>query len=698
MRGGSRPGLVKIFPSGVSAPCHLLSNVRLVEDTGLTFIDDFFLPRTSGPFEPLGDHWSQASWRPGAPEVITRTNQAFAYTLSQRPRELTNRGAVYDDVGIDTTEEYTITLRVGENRLFSNTNVRSPIFGEYSVFVRMDDANPNVLVSGVEVRFFAALGDGRVSIASNGTTTTTSALFDVGDFARMDVVVGTLDTVTVRVDGVEVLSSISVDSHAGSRFGFGIAGTLSSDIPNETLRVVESISARFVGDIGPAAPNRNVVVAAGGTNAASSELDIKYEDIPGTLVAVGTVGVGGADITNANARQLQAAELLGKMYIVGEDGNTEVWRFDPTGSGTIIDLTTATTSTEQPPNDCLAVAAWRNRICVVSRDDQQNVYMSRVSDPADWDRAALPVGSGVALNTTGVDSGKLGEPVNAMIPHSDDYMLIGCLNSLWVLRGDPTLGGQLDRLSSSIGIAAPQAWARGPNGETIFLSNDGIYSIPAGVLAYPESVSREKLPEELRDVDVNNNRILMAYDVRNRGVFIGITPMLAGGGTYFWFDWEFKGFWPMRFNKSHEPTALAFRTADSPFDQHLMFGCRDGEIRVFDNNAHDDDGTDFASELLIGPIALGGGGYFDGMLLEIVGQTGVGSGDVTCEVKVGNSVESAFNATPRSAFTFRAGKNLTHRPRLRGNACFLRLSSSGGSAWAMENLTVVRERLGKQRL
>ena len=59
MRGGRRPGLKKAFSSGVTGPCHLLANVRVIEQTGAGSSQQPFVESFGAP---LGAHWTQASW------------------------------------------------------------------------------------------------------------------------------------------------------------------------------------------------------------------------------------------------------------------------------------------------------------------------------------------------------------------------------------------------------------------------------------------------------------------------------------------------------------------------------------------------------------------------------------------------------------------------------------------------------------
>jgi hypothetical protein len=321
--------------------------------------------------------------------------------------------------------------------------------------------------------------------------------------------------------------------------------------------------------------------------------------------------------------------------------------------------------------------------------------MSEQGDPTNWTYVSPTVGG--PISGTNAEAGKIGDPVTAIVAHSDDFLLFGCLNSLWVLRGDPTYGGQIDKLSANLGIISPQAWCKGPNTETVFLSRDGLYSLAPGGASYPESLSREALPRELQDINVIPNRVMLGYDSRNRGVFIAVTDMTGLGGSYWWFDWEGKGFWPIDVPSDHRPTAMCYRASDTPSEQQLLFGCWDGYLRYFSDTGISDDGTNFSSEILYGPIMLGGSGYQDGILSEVIVTLGATSGSVSLGVKVGLNAEEAYSATEKYTATVSAGHNITHRPNLRGQAAFVRLYSSGGSAWTVENLTLVRRPLGKQR-
>ena len=705
MRGGSRPGLKLAMAGELGGPVHMLANVRTVEGTtadAIVSASDTFGSQLTPP------RWT-ASTSPHDSIAINRSSTLMT-PVDGRVRlaveeDSTFGDLIFQDIEQDTSENYTVRLEVGPTIAFDTLLDVAPE-GRYVIHLGLHNTNPEPWQNCVTIiNDYPDGSTSRLTIAEYtngvaGTLVTSSGARETRNNPPRVHINGNTVTAYMYENGPSVAFTTS-GSLAGRRIAFGM-------YHNEVVGVYkyhtcEAFSVSYSGTTRRA--SRNIVVSIGGKSAAAGpKIDCKFEDTPGTLVAAGTTleDDDSTEITNANGHELIAAQSLGKLYIAGEANEStakEIWSFDPTGTGTLDDVggvNSVNYASWPAPQNCQHLAVWRNRLCVVDRTDEQNIKFAKVGAPLDWQYGTIPVGTATQLNTTGIDAGELAEPVNALIAHSDDFLIIGCANSLYLLQGDPTMSGQINRLSSSIGIVSLQAWARGPDGETVFLSNDGIYALAAGPNSYPQSVSREKLPRELQDVDVVNNRILMEYDVRNRGVFIGITPINEGGGTYFWFDWEFRGFWPMSFSSAHEPMSLVFRDADSPDDRRLLFGCRDGKIRAFHDSYVDDDGTLFDTHILIGPIMLGGGGYYDGMLREVIGQLGISSGQVTCEVLVGKSAEDALGAKPVSPLRLTAGKNKTIRPCRRGNAAFIKLSSS--DRWALENLTIVRERLGKQRL
>jgi hypothetical protein len=363
-------------------------------------------------------------------------------------------------------------------------------------------------------------------------------------------------------------------------------------------------------------------------------------------------------------------------------------------------LTRLTASAGFVPPGCNIVAVCFDRVIWAGDDDlPEAVYLSKVGDPTNYNYGVDTTDQAHVFDPARASGGPyVGDDVTALIPHLSDYLVIGCKHSIYIQRGDPGYGNVPEVVTREVGIIGQSAWCYTPEGYIVALTQDGLYHFAPTPNTQPQKLSRDRIPEELNNINTDLVHVSLEYGIINEGINIFVTPKEPGPTSHWFFDWRTKSFHRESFPSEMEPTATTTHALGGQGSQLVVLGGRDGYLRVFADDRPDDDGENFESFVLIGPIALGATGYHDGILREVIGQLAADSGDVTLQIQVGDSVESAFNAVPRDAFTLRAGKNLTHSPRLRGNACFLRLSSTGGTAWAMEQLSIVRESLGKQRL
>ncbi len=322
-------------------------------------------------------------------------------------------------------------------------------------------------------------------------------------------------------------------------------------------------------------------------------------------------------------------------------------------------------------------------------------YMSRQNDELDWDYSKKDSQRAVAGITA--EAGVPGEAITALFTHSDDYLIVGCRSEIWRMRGDPAFGGSLMNLDQKIGIISQDAWCIGPSGEVVFLSLDGIYVLPPGGDSKPVSLSREKLPQELLNIDATTVVVSMEYDVIGRGVHIYLTPVVAGTTTHWWLDWQYKTFWPVTHHSDFEPTAMCtYQSTDADYSGVLLGG-RDGTIRRYDNSAEDDDGTNFLSYINIGPIPMASDGM-TGTLLSLAGVMAEGSGSVTWSVHPGLTFEATASAASSGSGTWVAGINAAARPACRGQAYVLKITGTPGSAWGMENAPTVTRDSGPRRI
>lgn len=358
------------------------------------------------------------------------------------------------------------------------------------------------------------------------------------------------------------------------------------------------------------------------------------------------------------------------------------------------------------PAGCPIICTWGERIVLAGPKYAPHAYfMCRKGDPNDWDYSQEDAGAAVA-GVSGL-GGQPADPITAAIPHNDDCLILGCTTSLWVMRGDPALGGgTLDRLSNRIGIIDKTAWchAMDPKGGAealVFLSNDGLYAMAAECGSSPESLSRFPLPEELLAIDRSTTTVSLAYDVRYRGIQIWLTKNDSSAATHWWFDWEQKSFWPVTHETAHEATALMSRRDKASDYSLVMIGCRDGYIRRYQHNLAQDDSIAFTSRIKIGPLKMGKGQLRDGILREFHSAMAVGSGDVDVAIKPGKTAEAAANASARYEFTLTGdGLQATKYPAERGGALCIEFSNGEeNDGWVFpELLTVVIEDAGWNRI
>lgn len=346
------------------------------------------------------------------------------------------------------------------------------------------------------------------------------------------------------------------------------------------------------------------------------------------------------------------------------------------------------------------VAVYRDRAVWVK---DRTWFMSRQGNINDYDYSADASDSGRAVAGTVDEAGQPGEPIIALAPSGDDYIVFFAEDSTWVVRGDPAYGGQIDNLSRVVGAVDSEAWTHGPSGEIYFLSKDGLFLIPPGAAGTPQPVSQRLLPSDLKDQDKENFETSLVYDIQNDGLYIFVTPLDAGTtqGTHYFYDFDTDSFWQLKFaSNDHQPIAAVSFSSDPTKSQEIVLACNDGFLRTLDDS-DDDDGTSIASDIILGPYRSSDEVDTEAIINRIAGTTGVGSGSVTVELYVGDDAESVADAAiagtnPNETVTWTAGRNKPFYPRRRGAAFALKLKAT--SVWAFEGAAVEATPAGRQRL
>lgn len=356
------------------------------------------------------------------------------------------------------------------------------------------------------------------------------------------------------------------------------------------------------------------------------------------------------------------------------------------------------------PIGCKLVARYKDRMFLANTIEAPHAWFcSRQGTPTDFDYTTTD--SRRATSSANSDAGAFGEPVTALIPYHDDYLIFGCPTSLWILRGDPTFGGRIDNLHRTIGCLSATSWCYAPGGELFILGRDGLFVFSSGSGGFAESVSRssvsrERLPAELLRLDPNTYSITMCYDTLGRGLHVQATPVSETEGVrHWWVDWQTIGFWPLSLPTSMEAITGIYYDSDDTTETAAVFGCRDGYLRRFSEDNGTDDGTSFIdnSYCLFGPFLLGDNSMMDGVMDTLTGVVALNSGSVTWSLQVGKTPEEALNADPVASGTWTPGINKLVRPRCRGKYAYVRISGIT-DAWTIEPFIATRRPFGMQRI
>ncbi len=361
---------------------------------------------------------------------------------------------------------------------------------------------------------------------------------------------------------------------------------------------------------------------------------------------------------------------------------------------TVMDAATGVTDTlvataGTVPAGCTFGAVHRDRLFLSGADNA--IYASRQGDPADWDYGADIEDQGRAVAFQLAEASEIGEAPTALVPHRDAFLLAGTRNTLWAIQGDPAASGTLRNVSRTVGVVSAKAWCK--MGESvIFLARDGLYRVAASGEDLT-ALSDDRIPDELRD----KTAALIEYDREANGVWL----FQPDGGHWF-FDLAGAGFWPVRLQDDHSPTAVCRHDGD------LILAGDDGYLR--ETGGDDDDGEDIESHVLLGPIRLGRANDF-GMVLNLHGLVGKESGPLTWRIVTGNTAEAAAEDAKTAIAAFQAGtsyasyvkasgtwtpgRSLTAYPRVRAMWAVLWIQAS--EPWAYENITMEVTPFGRWR-
>lgn len=342
------------------------------------------------------------------------------------------------------------------------------------------------------------------------------------------------------------------------------------------------------------------------------------------------------------------------------------------------------------------VISWRGRLVWAgSKANPSNWIMSRQGDPFDYDTAQADAGAAIASTSTNAD--EIGQPIVALAPFQLGYLLFGCEDSMWYLNGDPGAGGRFENVTHENGILSADAWAVADVG-IYYLSKKGLQKIGFGEgYSSSEEVSLDRLPDEFRDINPEENQISVGYDPRDEATHIYITNTAGGTSRYWYYDNRTGAFWEFSFNAAVAPYSSVGYPANNPQRAAMLVGSAQGKILKFDSSASDDFGNSFDSYIdVFMSIARAA---MQGLLQELVIDVSEDGAPVDVFVRVEDRAEALIDGSVKYSASLVAGGNVLHRPRLRGThaAVQLKKATTGGGPWAIEHMQVAVTPVGRRR-
>lgn len=423
-------------------------------------------------------------------------------------------------------------------------------------------------------------------------------------------------------------------------------------------------------EVAPSETNqRQLMIARGGT---------LYRHTSGTSFTA----VSGSAVSTS--RNVQAASYGSKLY-VANDTNPGVYTYSGHGWANWSSEVTAGTV----PTSCRLICEWDTRAVLAGDPANPNVInFSRMDDWNDWDYAELDRGAAQAFS--------INEPTTCLIPHNRQCLIVGTAHSMWIFRGNPMQGGTLEKMAHVVGPINQTAWCKTADDWTYMLTRDGLYRMPPGCGAPPESVSRERIPESLLGLDGVAYKGYLAYDVRFRGIHIyveGATPQR------FWFDVEDGGFWPVTSPGSSILSIYRYGPIETANVSGVLIGTSSNLVRL--DRTATLGGSDKAY-VVIGPIRVSTSPLWKNRMDEAVTILGDVTDDTTgtLDFHLAGSAEAAGNLPTDRSYSTTIGA-LINSPRCypmqAGHALVLKYSQGLTSkVWAFEELSAVLTSCGRE--
>lgn len=346
------------------------------------------------------------------------------------------------------------------------------------------------------------------------------------------------------------------------------------------------------------------------------------------------------------------------------------------------------------PTNCGIVGHHESRLWLMGDTaNSQTVYVSAIDDPTNWNYAVTDDPSAAFVFT--VD-----EPPTAFTSHTLNCGLVGCVDSLVAIRGNPNEGGEIDIISHFVGPVSQAACTHDSTGAFWFLSRDGLYRVPPGCGDQVTSISREALPNDLVALNPGtaSTYCSLSYDPRFRQLLICVNQTGTANDFFWTFDLQRPGggWWQHTFATALQ-LGVTLKSASTDAKSALLAITAAGAVNQFDMASSES----IASHCIYEPIPLGRPGL-QGILHAVQASIATGSSPVSATLHLGKTaelaVENAINSV--TAFTFQdfpAGLSTWQQPHRNDAYACLKLFGTGTDRCSIERLEATLQSAGLRR-
>lgn len=549
--------------------------------------------------------------------------------------------------------------------------------------------NPSNLGSGLLLALQGSGSNADMRLFTSGAATLSSNISISGivnssnDFTLEVHING--NTIAGYLNGVQYVSASNVATNSAfSALGFMMRG------PALSSKIVTVKSWKVYSSAPLAAYRETDVVAVCGGNIYVSASGGPF-----------TIASGGSGALSQSIRP-QAAQFAGVCYFVDTISKCKTLDL---ASQTVADIVVSTGSeTATTLGEYSLACAWNGRLVLAaSVGFPMNFIMSRQNDPTDWDYAQTDVGAAVAGNAS--KAGAIGDPLNALMPWTDDVLILGGDHTINMVQGNMAAGGQILNISDAVGTLGPDCWDVDPAGNLYFVGTGGLFKLTPGSTT-PVNIASDSVRKFFSSINRVTHYVILTWDRDQNGLHIHVTPANTGEATHLFYDATNDAFFPIQYPDSFGPTAAIVYDGDGPNDRNLLIGSRDGYVRQYDAEALDDDGTAINSYVYMGPYRPSGDGALS--VLEavepILGESPEGFDQddfgLDLTIQCGTDAYRALNFPERS-LTITMDQRVARRKRLlqrlSGGTFFFKVSGKASRLWSLEKLIAVFTQGGLQR-